>query len=129
MNTYQKFEDFIEYYQNWFKTIEEFVLSKEAEKNQIVISHDTTPMGKWFYTEGKKEFGSLEQVIFVESKFIRLHNLVGYLYEAIIAKDQSLVELYYEDYLVLSRKMIPNLELSRDYIINVRNNTPVINLK
>lgn len=128
METYERFDGFIEYYKNWFHKIEQFVENENYSKDEIIITFELSPVGKWFYSEGKKEFGNLQKVIFLETKFIKLHNLVTYLYDAIIDKDQSLIDIYKDDFLVLSRRMIPNLELSRDYIIEVKDNTPVINL-
>ena len=128
MYTEENFESFKIFYQDWFDNVNSFYENNNFEKNSIVISHDTTPMGNWFYSEGKKQFGNLEQVIFLESKFIKLHNLVSYLWDAKTSGDDSLAKLYYEDFVILSNRMIPNLELSKQYIMKVQNDKEIIKL-
>lgn len=128
MYTEENFESFKIFYQDWFDNVNSFYENNNFEKNSIVISHETTPMGNWFYSEGKKQFGNLEQVIFLESKFIKLHNLVSYLWDAKTSGDDSLAKLYYEDFVILSNRMIPNLELSKQYIMKVQNDKEIIKL-
>ncbi len=128
MYTEENFESFKSFYQNWFDNVNSFYENNNFEKDTIVFSHETTPMGNWFYSEGKKQFGNLEQVIFLESKFIKLHNLVSYLWDAKTSGDESLAKLYYEDFVILSNRMIPNLELSKKYILSVQDNKEIINL-
>lgn len=128
MYTEEDFESFKLFYQDWFDNVNSFYQNNNFEKKSIVISHETTPMGNWFYSNGKKEFGNLEQVIFLESKFIKLHNLVSYLWDAKTSGEESLAKLYYEDFVILSNRMIPNLELSKQYIMNVQNNKEIIKL-
>lgn len=128
MYTEENFESFKIFYQDWFDKVNSFYDNNIFEKNSIVISHETTPMGNWFYSEGKKQFGNLDQVIFLESKFIKLHNLVSYLWDAKTSGDESLAKLYYEDFVILSNRMIPNLELSKQYIMKVQNDKEIIKL-
>ncbi len=128
MNTTENFENFKSYYNNWFQKVIDFVENKTNIKEEIVTSFENTPLGKWFYTEGKKDFGHLDQVVFLESKFKKLHNLVGYLWDSKTSGDTALTKLYYDDFLILSGRMIPNLELSKQYILSENNNKDIINL-
>lgn len=128
MENESDFDTFRAIYKKWFIDIEKFMNGETFIKKEIVINHEDTLMGKWFYQNGKKEYGELQQVQFVEAKFIKLHRIVEYLWDAKSNNQTDLIDLYYEDFITLSKKMIPNLDLCEEYIKNDKLKRGIINI-
>ena len=75
----------------WVGRVRNFLDDKEDLQPGEITSHLTCRMGKWFYGEGKDNYGQLEEIQEFETKHIKLHKLASEIYDLKKAKDLDVI--------------------------------------
>jgi PAS domain S-box-containing protein len=101
----------------WKVRVRKYIDGDEDMETSDFVTHFTCRMGKWFYSEGKQEFGHLEPIQQFELKHIKLHKLAKDIYEFRLAGDETLIEELYID-LVETSNQIVNLLTDAENILN-----------
>jgi len=81
----------------WKYKMRNFLDGKEDMQKDEVISHLQCRLGKWFYAEGKEEFGGIDAIQKFELKHIKLHKLAKDILELKTIGNIELAEDLYED--------------------------------
>ncbi len=81
----------------WKYRMRNFLDGKEDMNKDEVVSHLQCRLGKWFYAEGKEEFGGIDAIQKFELKHIKLHKLAKDILELKNIGNIELAEDLYED--------------------------------
>lgn len=119
MATKINFEQARQDHMAWMYKMRNFLNGVEELKKEEIISHLHCRLGKWFYAEGKDEFGNLEPIKKFELKHIKLHQLAKDIFEFKKIGNIAIAEDLYED-LERTSKQIVALLNEAEYIIILR---------
>jgi PAS domain S-box-containing protein len=116
MSTRINFSNAIQDHNEWMLKIRRFLDNElELDVNEIE-SHESTMIGSWFYSEGKSNFGHLEEIQEFEVKNIKLHRLASEIYGLKKSNKIKLAEDYYKDLLYTSSSIIESLNVAQQNI-------------
>lgn len=100
----------------WVGRVRNFLDDKEDIQSSEISSHLTCRMGKWFYGEGKDNYGHLEEIQEFEVKHIKLHKLASEIYDLKKAKDVKMAEEFFLDLFATSEQIVALLTAAEDVI-------------
>ena len=100
----------------WVGRVRNFLDDKEDLQPSEITSHLTCRMGKWFYGEGKDNYGHLEEIQEFETKHIKLHKLASEIYDLKKAKDLKMAEEFFLDLIATSESIVALLTAAEDVI-------------
>lgn len=81
---------------NWKFRIRNFLDGTESLTKDQAVSHLHCDLGKWFYAEGKKKYGHLDEMQAFETGHIKLHAIIQ---EIVDLKEQAQIAVAEEKYL------------------------------
>ncbi len=90
----------------WMYKMRNYLNGIEDLKKEEIVSHFHCRLGKWFYAEGKEEFGSLEPIKKFELKHIKLHQLAKDIFELKSIGNVELAEDLYDDLERTSKQIV-----------------------
>lgn len=101
---------------NWKYKIRNFIDGTGSLRLQQAISPYESELGKWYYTEGKVLYGSLESMRTFEKTNIELHQIVEDIIELNKNGEQIKSEIKYQQLLNTSDKIVLLLDKSEEII-------------
>lgn len=117
MTTKVNFEQARQDHLAWMYKMRNYLNGIEDLKREEIVSHLHCRLGKWYYAEGKEEFGHLEPIKKFELKHIKLHQLAKDIFEVKSIGNIELAEDLYSD-IERTSKQIVSLLNEAEYLIN-----------
>lgn len=102
----------------WKSKIRDCLDGKITLKPEEIISHLNCDLGKWYYLEGKKQYGHLQPMSIMEIKHEKLHQIVADIWHFKQIDDTELAEDLYFDLCETSDKIVMCLTEAEKIINN-----------
>ncbi|MBD1388380.1 CZB domain-containing protein [Neiella sp. HB171785] len=83
---------------------------RSAITKEQACSHHHCALGKWYYGDGKKQFGTLADFKHIEPPHAELHRTIKAILEAVEDNDESLAESLYQQIDPLSTEIVAYLD-------------------
>jgi len=102
----------------WKVTVRDFLDDKIKLESDKIVSHTLCDLGKWYYSEGKEKYGTLEAMRQMEVKHEKLHKIIRDIYDFKMCNDLDMVEDLYFDLMDTSDKVVFFLQQAENEINN-----------
>jgi methyl-accepting chemotaxis protein len=95
---------------NWKSRLRAFLDGQAALTEAEAVSHQQCAFGKWYYDEGLKKFGHIQELRDVEAPHAELHRLIKEIVRVRNAGDQATAERLYAGVADLSSRIVALLD-------------------
>lgn len=102
----------------WKTTVREFLDDKITLEPERIVSHMHCNLGKWYYSEGKEKYGTVEPMRQMEVKHEKLHKIIKDIWDFKMCGDLDMVEDLYYDLMDTSDKIVHFLYEAENIINN-----------
>ena len=97
---------------NWKTRLRSFLDGEATLTEAEAVSHTECAFGKWYYGEGLKEFGHIQELTEVEEPHAKIHRTIREVIAARNAGDMATAEKLYADVDRLSRRIVSLLDMA-----------------
>jgi methyl-accepting chemotaxis protein len=97
---------------NWKTRLRSFLDGQSTLTEGEAVSHTDCAFGKWYYSEGLKNFGHIQELKDVEAPHAELHRTIKEIVKARNAGDQATAERLYANVDQISRRIVGLLDLA-----------------
>jgi methyl-accepting chemotaxis protein len=97
---------------NWKTRLRSFLDGQGTLTEVEAVSHTECAFGKWYYSEGMKSFGHIQELKDVEEPHAELHRAIKEIIKARNAGDTATAERLYADVDRISRRIVELLDLA-----------------
>jgi methyl-accepting chemotaxis protein len=97
---------------NWKVRLRSFLDGKASLTEEEAVSHQHCAFGKWYYSEGIKNFGHIQELRDVEKPHAELHQTIKEIVKAMKAGDKAGAERLYANVESISKQIVALLDIA-----------------
>jgi methyl-accepting chemotaxis protein len=97
---------------NWKTRLRSFLDGKATLTEAEAVSHQQCAFGKWYYSEGLKNFGHIQELRDVEEPHAELHRTIKEIVQAMKAGDKAGAEKLYAKVDGISKRIVALLDIA-----------------
>ena len=97
---------------NWKTRLRSFLDGKATLTEAEAVSHQQCAFGKWYYSEGMKNFGHIQELRDVEEPHAELHRTIKEIVKAMKAGDKAGAEKLYANVEGISKRIVALLDIA-----------------
>jgi methyl-accepting chemotaxis protein len=97
---------------NWKARLRAFLDGKAALTEAEAVSHQQCAFGKWYYSEGLKQYGHIQELRDVEEPHAELHRTIKEIVQAMKAGDKAAAERLYANVEGISKRIVALLDIA-----------------
>jgi methyl-accepting chemotaxis protein len=97
---------------NWKVRLRAFLDGKATLTEEEAVSHQHCAFGKWYYSEGMKNFGHIQELRDVEKPHAELHRTIKEIVKAMKAGDKAGAERLYANVEGISKQIVALLDIA-----------------
>lgn len=97
---------------NWKTRLRAFLDGKATLTEAEAVSHQQCAFGKWYYSEGLKQFGHIQELRDVEEPHAELHRIIKEIVQAMKSGDKAGAERLYANVEGISKRIVALLDIA-----------------
>lgn len=97
---------------NWKARLRSFLDGKAALTEAEAVSHQQCAFGKWYYSEGLKQFGQIQELRDAEEPHAELHRTIKEIVQAMKTGDKAAAERLYANVEGISKRIVALLDIA-----------------
>jgi methyl-accepting chemotaxis protein len=99
---------------NWKVRLRAFLDGRGTLTEEEAVSHQQCTFGKWYYSEGLKNYGNIQELRDVEEPHAELHRTIKEIVKAMRAGDKATAERLYASVDGISKRIVALLEAAEN---------------